>query len=174
MAKNGNGGSGDVVDRPGDEGATMEPEAEDRTTVEVTVGESAAIVGDGNGSGGRKHQVEGDGDGHAPEGEPYMPEQQRPAGFTVQSLDPSTEHGRGRLGDDWWQFEDAGGSGASGGDIRPSRSLPRDSVRGKGIVTEGKRPQRSPLSIRRTKQCFGLRRCHRVIGRSLRKTSRSF
>lgn len=39
---------GDVIDHPGDEGATMDPEAEDRTTVEVIVGESAATASGGN------------------------------------------------------------------------------------------------------------------------------
>lgn len=44
----GNGGNGDVVDRPMDEGATMEPEEEDRTTVEMTAGEGAVVGGGDN------------------------------------------------------------------------------------------------------------------------------
>lgn len=71
---------------------------------------------------------------------------------------------------------DAGGSGAEGGDVGPSGSPPKESGRGKVVETEEEETMKVPVKYREEDvmfRCFGQRRCRRVIGWSPNRTSRS-
>lgn len=80
---------------------------------------------------------------HTSEGEQCATEEPRGMGPVVQLLDSSMAVGG--LVVAWRNSGDVGGRGASGGDVGPNGSLPRDLAMGKGAVIEEEETTEAPF-----------------------------
>lgn len=129
----GNGGSGDVVDRLMDEGATMEPEEEDQTAAEMTAGKGAAVGGGGGDRSDQQPVVEDEAGRRALEGDSHAPKTSKAVGPGADAIDTS-------MNVEGSETVDGSSGGARGGDVELSESPPRDSARGKGVLVEEEVP----------------------------------
>lgn len=130
----GDGSNGDVVDRPWDEGETMETETEVEQATEVAIGEGAAASSSGGVGKDRAMTVGDDSDRRAPVANLHTPMTGETARAVVQPLDSTTAVEGVVISSG--SFGGAGGSVGSGSGVGPSGSPPRDSVKGKGMVVE--------------------------------------
>ncbi|KAI8568130.1 hypothetical protein RHMOL_Rhmol02G0173400 [Rhododendron molle] len=130
----GSGGDRDVVDRPEDRGSPMETQTADQQPVEGTEGISAVATESGGGREGREQEV-GDGEtDRATEENPCATVLTGAVGsiFEVEGSGSVVE-------DPPIVGESSGGGGSSGAvgdDPGPNGSPPRDSAKGKCVVTE--------------------------------------
>ncbi|KAI8530288.1 hypothetical protein RHMOL_Rhmol11G0045100 [Rhododendron molle] len=133
MADNGNnGGGGDVVDHPADEGVPMETEIEMQQPTRAVEGVGAVVTGGSNGDQGQQQKVGDESVRRMLEDEPRASEKIGAVEPVVEALDSSTAvEGSIMIGGD---SGGAGGSGASGDDVGSSGSPPRDLAKGKGVT----------------------------------------
>ncbi|KAI8555360.1 hypothetical protein RHMOL_Rhmol05G0168800 [Rhododendron molle] len=76
-------GRGDVIDRPGDEGASMEAEIEDQTMAKEANDEGAEVAGDGSAGNDEAPEVEDKAVRHALEEDPHALEETGAVGPNV-------------------------------------------------------------------------------------------
>ncbi|KAI8568399.1 hypothetical protein RHMOL_Rhmol02G0196000 [Rhododendron molle] len=144
MAEHGNGGSeGEVVDQPEDAGGPMEVEKGDQQPLEAVMGQGVVVASHGGGNQGRKQEVCGEDVWHMSKREQCATEEPRAVGPSVEPMGSSAAVGgpsiigRGTGGAD--------GSGAGGDDTGSSESSPRDSAKGKGVVTKEEETTEAPF-----------------------------
>ncbi|KAI8546934.1 hypothetical protein RHMOL_Rhmol07G0158200 [Rhododendron molle] len=140
----GNGGSGVVIDRPGDEGASMEPKIDDQTAATTTENQGVVVAGGGDGGEGREQEVGNEEKGHATEENPRATVLPGAVGSireaeglgTVAEGSPIVGGSSGGVG----------GSGAAGDDPGPNGSPPRDPARGESaVIAEEEEPTEIPV-----------------------------
>ncbi|KAI8534715.1 hypothetical protein RHMOL_Rhmol10G0118100 [Rhododendron molle] len=148
MADNGViNGSGEVVDQPRDEGASMEPIMVDQTAAGETVGTSAVASGGSAGEPDQQQEIDDGEKGRAREGYPRatvltgaVGSSVEPGGSVIVAEGPPMVGG---------SSGDSGSSGAVGNVPRPTGSPPRDPARGKGaVITEEEEPTEVPVEYR--------------------------
>lgn len=142
----GNGGVGEVIDRPEDRGGPTEIQTEDQTAATVTEGQGAVEGGNGDGGEDREQEIVGGGDQRAPEAEPCATKESGAVGPSVEPLGSSTVARAspivvGGSGD-------AGGNNSGSGETGPSGSPPRDPAKGKGAVTGEEETTGVPVTYR--------------------------
>lgn len=131
----GNGGGGEVVDHPEDQGGPMEVEMGDQLIAVVITDTSAAVEGGGDGEQGRDQEVGGGAVRRATEEEPRATVGANLVNLGIEPLGSSTVVGGlvaigGSLGD-------AGGSGARGDVLEPSESPAESLGEGQGYCGRG-------------------------------------
>ncbi|XP_058211616.1 uncharacterized protein LOC131323792 [Rhododendron vialii] len=123
-------GSGEVVDRPEDEGRPMVAETEDRPPMGVVIDASAEVAGGGDGEQGHEQEAGGEGNHRATVSERRATEEAGAVTAGVVQLDPSEAvSGSVVVGGG---SEGTGSGSAEGGGDEPSETPPRDPA--KGIV----------------------------------------
>ncbi|KAI8568944.1 hypothetical protein RHMOL_Rhmol02G0239900 [Rhododendron molle] len=148
----GNGGSGDVIDRPGDVGGPMAVEVNDQQRAETTSVEGATVGDGSDGDGDREQEIGGEDVRRATEEEPRATVEASPVGPGVESEGSGSVAVGSRVVD-----RSSGGardSGAGGDDTGPSESQTRDSDKGKGVVVEEERTTKSPIPFREEDVAF--------------------
>ncbi|KAI8559357.1 hypothetical protein RHMOL_Rhmol04G0166800 [Rhododendron molle] len=157
----GNGGGGDVIDRPEDRGGPMVAETEDQIHKEAVAGAGAVVEGGGDGGEGREQEVD------RLENPCVTEENPRATVLTGAVGSILIAEGSGAVVEDspivGGSSGGVGGSGAAGGDPGLNGTPPRDLARGKGIavseeLVEKKQTTETALlrSVRRTSRS-GLR-----------------
>ncbi|KAI8542992.1 hypothetical protein RHMOL_Rhmol08G0183900 [Rhododendron molle] len=153
MVEHDNGGGGrEVVDRPEDAEGPMEVEIEDQTVATVAMGQGVMIEGSGDGRGDREQEVGGEVVQRTPESEPRVSKEVRAVGPSAEPMASGTMARASIVVDG--SSGSAEGNGASGGDIRPTASPPKDSARGKGVVTGEEETTEVPVEHRKEDVLF--------------------
>ncbi|KAI8572594.1 hypothetical protein RHMOL_Rhmol01G0211700 [Rhododendron molle] len=148
----GNGGNGEIVDRPEDWGETMAVEQEDQQSAEAVVDTGAVVEGGGDGGEGREQEVGDGANRRATEAEPRATKE---AGAVGSSVEPA---GLGTVAECsptvGGSLADVGGSATVGDDPGPNVSPPRDPAKGKGVVAEEEETREVPVEYREEDVAF--------------------
>ncbi|KAI8535524.1 hypothetical protein RHMOL_Rhmol10G0180700 [Rhododendron molle] len=142
------GGSGEVVDRPEDQGGPMESETGEQTPAEVVEGQGAEAESGGDGGQERQQEAADGEESRAVETDPRARDQ---AGAVESSREaegsskvaegpPMVDRGSGVVDS----------SGAIGDDTGPNQTPPRDSTKGKGIYVEEERVEEEQIEREQT------------------------